>query len=79
MTEYNSLNVKFTNSQLNKWKSGIKKGTKVTSKIWSNDVGDSTDESNFLHKLLLTYTQIWKVRQALANNSSADVKLSKMH
>ena len=33
MTQYNSLNVKLFNSQLNKWKSGIKNGTEVTLKI----------------------------------------------
>ena len=30
MTQYNTLNVKLTNSQLNKLKSGIKNGTEVT-------------------------------------------------
>ena len=34
MTEYNTLNVKLSNSQLNKLKSGIKKGTEVTLKFW---------------------------------------------
>ena len=32
MTQYNTLNVTFSNSQLNKSKSGIKKGTKITFK-----------------------------------------------
>ena len=58
MTQYNTLNLKLFNSQLHKWKLGIKNGTEVTSKISSNDVGDSNDENNFLHKLLLTNTQI---------------------
>ena len=31
MTQYNTLNVKFSNWQLNKLKSGIKNGTEVTS------------------------------------------------
>ena len=30
MTQYNTLNVKLTNSQLNKLKSGITNGTEVT-------------------------------------------------
>ena len=30
MTQYNSLNVKLSNSQINKLKSGIKNGTEVT-------------------------------------------------
>ena len=33
MTHYNTLNVKLSNSQLNKLKSEIKSGTKVTLKI----------------------------------------------
>ena len=30
MTQYNTFNVRLSNSQLNKLKSGIKKGTEVT-------------------------------------------------
>ena len=30
MTQYNTFNVKLSNSQLNKLKSGVKKGTEVT-------------------------------------------------
>ena len=32
MSQYNSLNVKFSDSELNKLKSGIKNGTEVTFK-----------------------------------------------
>ena len=53
MTQYNTLHIKLFNSQLNKLKPGIKNGTEVTLKISSNVVGDSNDEDNFLHKLLL--------------------------
>ena len=77
MTQYNSLNVKLSNSLLNKLKSGIKNGTEVTLKISSNVVGDSNDESNFPHKLLLTNTQVSKLRKTFPNNSSANKKLSK--
>ena len=42
-----------------------------------NVVGDSNDENNFPHKLLLTNTQVSKLRKAFANNSSANIKLSK--
>ena len=62
MTHYNTLNVKLSNSQLNKSKSGIKNDTEVTLKLSSNVFGDSNDESNFLHKLLLTNTQASKLR-----------------
>ena len=53
MTQYNTLNVKLSNSQLNKLKSGIKNGTQVTLNLSSNAVGNSSDETNFSHKLLL--------------------------
>ena len=43
----------------------------------SNVVGDSNDKNNFPHKLLLTNTQISKIRKAFANGSSANIKLSK--
>ena len=56
MTQYNILNVKWSNSQLNKLKSGIKHGTEVTLKLSSNVVGDSNDEKNFPHILSLTDT-----------------------
>ena len=46
-------------------------------KISSNIVGDSNDESNFPHKLLLTNTQVSKIRKSFANDSSANIKLSK--
>ena len=52
MTQYNTLNAKLSNSQLNKLKPGIKNGMEATLKLSSNVVGDSDDENNFLHKLL---------------------------
>ena len=73
MTQYNTLNVKLSNLQINKLKSGIKNGTEVTLKLSSNVVGDSNDDNNFLHKLLLTNTQVSKLRKPLTN----DIKLSK--
>ena len=54
MAQYNTLNVRLSNWQLIKLKSGIKNGTEVASKHSWNVVGDSNDENNFLHKLLLT-------------------------
>ena len=52
MTQYNSLNVKLSNSQLNKLKSAIKNEAKVVLRLSSNMIGN--DEANFPHKLLLT-------------------------
>ena len=77
MIRYNILNVKLSNSQLNKSKSRIKNGAEVTLKISSNVVGDSNFENTFLHKLLLTNTQVSKLSKVFANGSSANIKLSK--
>ena len=68
MTQYNTLNVKLSNSQLNKLKSGTKIGTEVTLKLSSNVAGDSNDENNFPHKSLKTNTQVSRLRKAFANN-----------
>ena len=53
MTQYSSLNVKLSNSQLNKLKSSIKNGTDVTLRISSNMARNSNDNTNFRHELLL--------------------------
>ena len=58
MTQYGTLNVKLSDSQFNKLKSRIKSRTEVTLKLSSNVVGDSNDENNFSHNLLLTNTQV---------------------
>ena len=77
MTQYNTSNVKLSNSQLEKLKSGIKNGAELTLKLSSKVVGASNDENNFPHKLLLINTQVSKLRKVFANNSSANIKLSK--
>ena len=56
MTQCNTLNVKLSNLELDKLKSGIKNGTEVSLKLSSNVVGDSNDWNNFPYKLLLTNT-----------------------
>ena len=78
MTQYNSLNVKLSNSQLNKLKSAIKNKTEIVLRLSSNVIGNS-DETNFPHELLLTNRQIANLRKAFANTSSTDIKLSKTH
>ena len=75
MTQYNSLNVKLSNSELNKLKSAIKNETEVVLILSSNMIGD--DETNYTHKLLLTNSQVSNLRKAFANKSSTDIKLSK--
>ena len=77
MTTYNTLNVKLSNLQLKKLKSGIKNGTQVTLTLPSNVVGDSNDETNYPHQLFLTNTQASRMRKAFTNGSSATGKISK--
>ena len=64
MTQYNMLNTKLSNSQLNKLKSAVKNGTDVTLNLSSNLTGNSNDETSFPHKLLLTDTQVSKICKA---------------
>ena len=77
MTQYNTLSIKFSKSQLNKLKSGLKNDAEVTLKIPWNVFGDSNDKNNFKHNLLLRNTQVSKLRKAFANNSLANIKSSK--
>ena len=77
MTQYNSLNVKLPNSQLNKLKSAIKNEADVVLRLSSNTVGNSGDNTNFPHELLLTNRQVANIRKASANNLSTDIKFSK--
>ena len=76
MTQYNSLNVKLSNSQLNKLKSSIKNETDVVLRISLNMVGISNDNTNFPNELFLTNRQVENIRKAFAENTSTDIKLS---
>ena len=69
--------VKLSDSQLNKLKSAIKNGTGVTLNLSSNIPGNSNDENNFPHKLLLTNSQVSSLCKVFSNSSSANIKLSK--
>ena len=79
MTQYSSLNVKLSNSPLNKLKSVIKNETDVVLRLPLNMIGNSNDKTNFPHKLLLTNRQVGNLCKAFAKYSSADIKLSKTH
>ena len=74
MTQYNSLNVKLSNSQLNKLKSAIKNESEVVLKLSQDMIGNN--ENNFPHQLLLTNRQVPSLRKSFTSNSSADIKLS---
>ena len=70
MTQYNILNLKLLNSQLNKLKSATKHETEVVLRLLSNMIGDN--ETNFPHN-----RQVANLRKAFANHLSTDIKLSK--
>ena len=72
---HNSLNVKLSNLQLNKLKFAIKNESEVVLRLSANMIGD--DETNFLHKLLLTDRQVANILKAFTNKSSTYIKLSK--
>ena len=75
MTQYNILNLKLSNSQLNKLMLAIKNETEVVLRLSSNMIDDN--EINFPHKLLLTNKQVTDLRKAFANYLSTDIKLLK--
>ena len=77
MKKYHSLNIKLSNSQLNKLKSEIKNKSEVVLTLSSNMIGDN--ETTFRHKLLLTNRQVASLRKSFANYLSTDIKLSKTH
>ena len=73
MVEYNTVNSKLSNSQLNKLKSPVKnrqgKALRINAKIFNSD--------NLPHELLYITRQTTKLRNAMENNMSNDIKLSK--
>ena len=75
MTKYNSLNVKLSISQLNKFKSARTNENEVVLRLSSNMIGDN--ETNFPHKLSLNNRQVSNLRKAFSNHLSTNIKLSK--
>ena len=75
MTQYDSLNVKLSNLQLNKLKSEIKNDSKVLLRLSWNMIDDY--KTNFPHKLLLSNKQIVNLRKGFGDKSSTCIKLSK--
>ena len=60
MTQYNSLKVKLSNSNINKLKSAIKNETEVALRLSPNMIGNSNVETNHPHKLLLINRQVFE-------------------
>ena len=73
MVKYNKINVKLSDSQLNKLKSATKNKTGVTLRMNIK----MFNANNLPHALLLTTRQKTKLRNAFENNMSTDIKLSK--
>ena len=72
MTQYHNVNVKLSNSQLNKLKSATKNETEVVLRLSWNMIGNSDDKTNFPHELLLTNRQAANLCKDFRNNSSAE-------
>ena len=72
MVECNKVNVKLSNSQLNKLKSATKNQTGRTLRMNIK----MFNGNNLLHELLLTTRQKTKLRNVFDNNMSTDTKLS---
>ena len=76
MTQYNSWNVKLSNSKLHNLKFSLKIETEVVLRLSSNMIVNN--ETNFPRELLLTDRQVSNLCKSFVNNSSADINLSKM-
>ena len=71
MVEYNKVNVKLSDSQLNKLKFAAKSQTEVS--LWMNI--KMFNGNSFPHELLLTTRGQTKLRNGFENNMSPDMKL----
>ena len=76
MTQYNKVNITLSDSQLKKLKLAAKNATGITLRISLNMIG--IDETNFLHKLLLTDKQVSNICKSFENNS-ATIKNKNIH
>ena len=77
MNQYNSLNVKLSNSQLIKLNSAMKNSFEATLNRSSNVIGSSNDDINFPQKLLSTNRNVSILFKAFESSSSVNIKLSK--
>ena len=73
MVEYNKVDCKLTNVQLNKLKKAVRSNEGATLRLGIRNF--NKDETP--HELLLTTRQNTKLTNALNNNSATDIKLSK--
>ena len=73
MVEYNTVNAKLSDSQLNKLKTAVKNQTGATLRMNIK----MFNGNNLPHEPLLTTRQKTKLRNAFENNMSTDITLSK--
>ena len=73
MVEYNTANVKLSDSELNKLKSAVKNRQGTTLSMNTR----MFSANNLPHELLLTTRQTTKLRNVIENNMSTDMKLPK--
>ena len=73
MVEYNTVNAKLSNSQLNNLKSTAKSNEGASLRMSAR----MFNGNNLTHELLLTTRQTTKLRNAIENNMSTDIRLSK--
>ena len=76
MTQYNRLNVKLSNSQLNKLKLAIKDETELILKTVIKHDKQFWWWNIFPHELLLTNRQVTNLRKSFSNDLWANIKLS---
>ena len=70
MVEYNTINAKLSDSQLNK----LKRATKNKQETTLGMNARMFNGNNLPHELLLTTTQRTKLRNGIENNISIDIK-----
>ena len=73
MVEYSKINCKLTNIQLNKLKNTVKSNEEATLTLGIKNF----NKDELPHELLLTTRQNTKLRNAIDNNLSTDIKLSR--
>ena len=73
MVEYSKINCKLTNVQLNKLKKAVKRNEGATLRLGIKNF----NKDELPHELLLATRQKTKLRNAINNNLTTDIKLSK--
>ena len=73
MVEYNKINARISDSQLNKLKNAAKNKQGITLRMNVK----MFNVKNLSHELLLTIRQTTKLRNAIENNMSSAIKLCK--